>query len=232
MLRELILLAGAHEAEALMPMLKTAGPDMAISRLDTLGDLETRLEGNLDGVRLLSFGTEVIVPQSLLDRLPGPSYNIHPGPPSRPGRFPSVFALYGGDGLFGTTVHEMTARVDEGAIVAVLEFPVPAGADRMTLDGLSYQSVLKLVAELAPQLGAEEPLAPLAIQWSGAKTGQKEFDALCRLPADVSQEEFQRRYRAVGEGPFHALEIELFGHRFALDNKRGEGVSVGGVPVK
>lgn len=51
-----------------------------------------------------------------------------------------------------------------------------------------------------------------------------DFDALCRLPSDVTFDEFARRYRAVREGPHHALDIEIFGHRFKLDNRRNNDV--------
>ena len=52
----------------------------------------------------------------MLDAFAGPSYNFHPGPPNRPGRYPSVFALYDNARHFGITVHEMLPKVDSGAI--------------------------------------------------------------------------------------------------------------------
>ncbi|HEY9163372.1 MAG TPA: hypothetical protein VIN57_02085 [Magnetovibrio sp.] len=62
-------------------------------------------------------------------------------------------------------------------------------------------------------------LARIDEVWGGHATTQADFNALCRLPENVSEQEFLRRYRAVGEGPDHALEIMVHGHRFCLDNQ-------------
>ncbi len=61
-------------------------------------------------------------------------------------------------------------------------------------------------------------------EWSGPVRTKTDFDALCRLPSDVTVDQFAHRYRAIGEGPHHALDIEIFGHRFKLDNRRNNDV--------
>ncbi|SBV91764.1 conserved hypothetical protein [uncultured Alphaproteobacteria bacterium] len=209
--------------------LMRAKPYLVVTPVATLEALSARAEKSLDGARLLICGSAEIVPQALLDRFPGPSYNIHPGPPERPGRFPSVWALYHGDPQFGTTVHEAAAEVDAGPIVAVERFAIPEDADRGALDTLSLTSVLRLLVRLVPALVTRAPLPRIAERWSGRRTRQADFAALCRLPEDVDAAEFARRYRAVGEGPEHALEITRFGHRFRLDNRRDAPVTVGGL---
>lgn len=206
-----------------------AEPYLRITPVCGLDDLASRARAPLDAARLLICGTETIVPEALLGRFPGPSYNIHPGPPERRGRFPSVFALYAGDETFGTTVHEATAEVDAGPIVAVDRFDIPANADRAALDALSFASVLRTLTDLCPALVRPAPLPRIDAAWSGRAMRQADFDALCHLPADVDAAEFARRLRAVGEGPDHALDIVLFGNRFRLDNRRDGAVSLGGV---
>lgn len=209
--------------------LMRARPFLTVTPVSTAAALAARCAEPLAGARLLACATEVIVPAEILGRFAGPSYNIHPGPPEYPGRFPSVFALYDGAAKFGTTLHEMTPRVDSGAIVAVDRFAIPAAADRAGLEVLSFTSVLRLLADLCPDLVRPEPLPHAAEAWSGRASRQSDFEALCRLPADVDAAEFARRYRAVGEGPDHALEIALFGHRFRLDNRRDGAVTLAGM---
>jgi hypothetical protein len=207
-----------------------ARPILAVTPVRDAAQLKARCDRPLDGARLLICGSETIVPPEILAAFPGPSYNLHPGPPEYPGRHPSVFALYEGADGFGTTVHEVTERVDAGPIVAVERFPVPAGADRARLEQLSFASVLRLVADLCPLLVRPEPLPRIDVAWSGRRWRQADFDALCRLPDDVDEGEFRRRYRALGEGPDHALEFVRFGHRFRLDNRRQAPVTVAGCP--
>jgi len=208
-----------------------AKPILTVTPVSTQAELAARCAAPLSGARLLACATDVIVPAEILAAFPGPSYNLHPGPPAYPGRFPSVFALYDGAAEFGTALHEMIPAVDAGAIVAEDRFAIPPDADRGLLERESFTSVLRLLVRCCEALVRPAPLPPLAgAAWSGRKTNQADFDALCRLPEDVDAAEFARRYRAVGEGPDHALEISLFGHRFRLDNRRGDAVTVAGQP--
>ncbi|MBN2752020.1 MAG: hypothetical protein JXQ84_04860, partial [Rhodospirillaceae bacterium] len=208
--------------------LMRAHPILTVTPIHTLDGLLDRCARPLAGARLLTCGTDVIVPRQVLDAFSGPSYNIHPGPPDYPGRFPSVFALYDETAVFGTTVHEMTAQVDDGPIVAVDRFPIPEGADRASLEALSFMSVLRLLTDLCPALVRFEALPHSSDVWSGRPKRQADFDALCHLPEELSAVEFARRYRAVGEGPDHALDLMVFGHRFRLDNRRDSAITVGG----
>lgn len=211
--------------------LMRAEPILKVTPLSTLSALAARCGEPLAGARLLACATEVIVPERLLAAFSGPSYNLHPGPPAYPGRFPSVFALYDGAAEFGSTLHEMSGKVDEGPIVGVDLFPVPPAADRALLETHSFASVLRLLVRMCAGLVHSAPLPHLPdAAWSGRKTRQADFDALCRLPEGVDAAEFARRYRAVGEGPDHALEFTLFGHRFRLDNRRSGAVTVAGCP--
>lgn len=202
---------------------------LVVTPVADLAALQARAAQPLEGARLVICGSPEIVPAALLARFPGPSYNIHPGPPERPGRFPSVWALYRGDRAFGTTVHEAAPQVDAGPIVAVERFPIPEGCDRAALDTLSLTSVLRLLVRLAPALVARAPLAHIGERWCGPRTRLADFEALCRVPEDADAAEFARRYRAVGEGPGHAIEITRFGHRFRLDNRRDAPVTVAGL---
>lgn len=180
-------------------------------------------------VRLVAFCTEVIVPPATLERCAAGAYNFHPGPPEYPGIFPSCFAIYDGATTFGATAHRMTAMVDGGDIVAVSRFDMPPNVDRLHLDGLSFDAVMSLFKETVPRLlDLSTDLSPLGETWTGPARTRKHFEQLCHLPDNVSQEEFERRYRAVGEGPEHALTLEVHGHRFRLDNLREQDSIVRG----
>lgn len=236
MIEEILLLSDPALIPDLKAVLKTANPRLRLSTVDTLETLNTHDVHTLDKTRLISFGGELIVPAAVLKSLGGGAYNFHPGPPDRPGRYPSCFFIFDaalqaeGAHAFGSTVHEMAAQVDSGAIVATDVFPVSPYIDRLTLDALSFRSLFGLFSQLAPALANDlAPLPRIDAAWSGRATTQRDFEALCHLPQDVTEAEFQRRYRAVGEGPDHALHLTLFGHRFALDNRHTQAqVTVGG----
>jgi methionyl-tRNA formyltransferase len=205
-------------------------PSLALA--STLVELTDHLLASSTRTRVISFGSGVIVPADVLKLCNGGAYNFHPGPPNYRGLFPSVYALYDNAETFGVTCHEMSDTVDSGAIVAVQRFLITPSHNRETLDGATYAAMLELLRSLAPALAnVSAPLPHAPETWSGPLRSRKDFDALCALPGDVTDAEFQRRYRAIGEGPDHAISIKMFGQRFRLDNQRTQTVVKGGQPI-
>jgi len=215
--RTLILLAPPEDQIEAAAPLRAADPHLSIVPATDRASLEAAAAEH-PSARLLAVCSPVIVPAAVLAALPGPAYNLHPGPPAYPGLYPAAFALYDGASSFGVTLHEMAAEVDAGAIVATADIDIPAGMDRVTLETLSRQLVAHLLRQCASALAdTGTPLAPLGVAWAGPARRQADFDALCRLPDDADAAQFNRRLRAVGEGPNHALRLPRFGRWFRLE---------------
>lgn len=197
----------------------------------TIADLEAALAQSPERPRVISFGSGVVVPPDVLSTL-GPAYNFHPGPPNYRGLFPSVYALYENAAQFGVTCHEMSAEIDAGPIVAVTRFAIPAHFHREHLDALTYQEMLAMVGQLADLLGdTTKPLPHVNETWSGPLRRKADFDALCKLPPDADEAEFNRRYRAIGEGPHHALTMDVDGQLVRLSARRDGTVVRGGKTI-
>jgi len=230
MIKEILLLSDPVLSADLKAVLMHANSDLVVTCIFKRDELIKRCSGPLRQTRIVSFGSEVIVPAEILSRLDCGAYNFHPGPPTYPGRFPSSFFINDGRTRFGSTVHEMAAKVDAGAICVVDWFDVPGDIDCVSLNTLSFGSLFALFQKCAAHLAQNaEPLRRSDETWSGRTTTQQDFNALCRLALDISAEDFQRRYRAVGEGPDHALEFTVHGHRFRLDNQyESPDVLIGG----
>jgi methionyl-tRNA formyltransferase len=195
----IILLAGHPEAAFLANILTENNPELVVEVANDPGTLAGLCQTATAGTRLISFCSAVIVPKALLETLPGPSYNFHPGPPERPGRFPAVFAVYEGAERFGITVHEMVAAVDAGPIVAAEWFAVPETCDLSGLETLAFSELLDKFRQLAPFLACiDRPLPRLLVRWSGRKTRLADRDALGRITAEMDPGEVQRRTRACG----------------------------------
>jgi methionyl-tRNA formyltransferase len=196
----------------------------------SMADLSHILSGNLPHTCLVSFGSGVIVPPAILNVV-GSAYNFHPGPPNYRGLFPSVYALYDNASTFGVTCHAMSAEIDAGAIIAVNRFAITPEMDRGALDALTYQELLKLLAQLAPVFTGASPLPQSTEQWSGPLRRKADFDALCHLPAGSDETEIQRRYRAIGEGPHHALTMDVNGTRMTISSGQTGPITRGGKAV-
>jgi len=201
--REILLLTGDIEGPHLAQILGAHNPALSIVHVGTAVELSEAAAdpGGAEGRRLVAFCTGVVVPEAVLCALPGPAYNFHPGPPTFPGSWAAGFALYEGARRFGATLHVMEKRVDEGAIIAVDWFDVPANP-RLRYDELeilAYQGALRLFHAFAPRLAAEDaPLPPCGETWSGVKHTKAEVVAMREPPRDASEDEIRRRFRAFG----------------------------------
>jgi methionyl-tRNA formyltransferase len=199
-IKRIILLTSPEETPPLGDMLRVHNAGLEVVGVHDRESVAEACASAKPGTRLISFCSSVIVPGKALAAMPGPSYNFHPGPPHRPGRYPSVFAVYDGDARFGITVHEMEAKVDSGAIVAVDDFPVPPECDLAELEKITYLRLADVFRKLARHLASERlPLPHTTHTWSGHKTTLAEAIALSRITEDMSEAEVARRRRACGQ---------------------------------
>jgi methionyl-tRNA formyltransferase len=228
----IILITQREFAELVAQPLQAAAPSLRVEFAWTRDQLAEIIHRESSNARLISLGSDIVVPADLLSRLPGPAYNFHPGPPNYPGIFPSVFALYDNAKEFGVTLHEMAPQVDGGSIVAVDAFDIQLEWDRLALDTTTFAALQNMLSRFAPQLvNIDTPLQRTPTEWGSPNRRRKDFEALCFLPENIDETEFARRYRAVGEGPEHALTIKRFGRTFRLASLSADGVVRGGQPA-
>lgn len=222
-MRQILLLAEQPEHEALLSVLRRISPLVEATAISTKDELAEATQQPDPALRLVTFCTSVIIPTDILERLNGPAYNFHPGPPEVRGLFPSVYALYDGHEQFGATAHEIAEEIDSGPIVGVERTDLPDGIDRFNTEIIARRLVSRLFVKMAAYLVlTDDPLPHIDETWSGPIHTRKEFDALCRLPLDINEAEFARRYRAIGEGPDHALNFKCFGRTFKITPLPGQ----------
>lgn len=219
----LALLCPQEDARHLGALLAVANRELVVVTAADTAELE-RTVAQAGGVdRIVAFRTNSIVPADLLSQVPGPSYNFHPGPPGYPGRHPFAFALYDGATQYGVTAHEMTERVDAGAIVGALLFPLPDRPDADWLIDRAYSALLQLFVMLTPQLARiDRPLPRTDVIWDQSRRcTRKALDALRDLPSDIGSEEMERRIRALRSVRHEGIHphLTLHGRRFVLDGE-------------
>lgn len=182
----------------------------------TLDDLRVIDENGLGDAVLLSYGTSVIVPPELLNRYHA-AYNLHAASPEYPGRDPHHWAIYEGAKRYGATMHVMTDKVDDGPIVDVEWFDVPSGITPTELLAKANEASMKILLRTGKAIALGEKPAPIPIEWSGIKRKRSDFMAICRLPSNISREEFMRRYHAFDGSKYNNLTVELHGKTFRID---------------
>jgi len=214
-----VLLSPPADGRHLATALSLHNPRLVVTTVSTAVELEAAMAAAPQDVRLIAFFTGVVVSPAILERLTGPAYNFHPGPPAYPGKHPVAFALYDRAAHYGATAHEMTARTDSGPIVGTIEFPVPENMSAAWLRDQAYAATIRLFLILSrPIATLDDPLPHVRLTWGERRCSQRAFDAMRDLPPTLDREEFERRVAAfnaeTGNGaPF----VTLHGRRFVLE---------------
>ncbi|MDN3273003.1 formyltransferase family protein [Frankia sp. RB7] len=216
MVEGLALLTEPAEQVALSRILRSFRPDLTIWPVSDIAELRKLAPASLRKARLVAFASGVIVPADLLLRFGHGAYNFHPGPPNYPGWAPAHFAVYDRADAFGVTFHAMAERVDSGAILDVVSFPISQGGSLMGLGELAYAHLLQLFEVWAEPLARETSLTPrCALSWSGRANTRRRYKDACDIPLDISRDELWRRMRAFGGNHYGiAPAINLHGVTF------------------
>ena len=217
----IILLTGAVEQPIFAAVLRRYNPRLAVLPVSTSRDLAAVKSRVLRRARLIAFTTSVIVPRNVIHRLGYGAYNFHPGPPQYPGWAPAHFALYDQATEFGATLHVMVKRVDAGPIVDVALFAIPADIGVADLQQLAYAHLAEMFWRWAELLATRtEPLAELPIRWRGKRNSRRDYEAICKIPMNVPQEELARRSKAFSASHYRIVPtINLHGIQFRAVQK-------------
>jgi len=184
MAETLILLTGEVEAQHFSTILKSYKPDLNIVQAATELELRSVVEGlseeDLKQSRLVAFCINVIVPRDILKKMPGPSYNFHPGPPSYPGSHAAIFAYHDRAYDYGVTFHEMTEKVDEGQIISIQNFGIASCNNPAEIEVRAFTNLAKLFNEMAEDIAnvSSPIIRRTTAEWSGEKRGEAEALAL------------------------------------------------------
>ncbi|MCT4657247.1 MAG: formyltransferase family protein [Cohaesibacter sp.] len=176
--RTVILMMHPAEADFFLDLVASHLPHADIFSLSSLNHLEDVSFSSEEPRLLLSFLNPVIVPQTMLDCMAA-AYNLHPGPPDRPGFRPMEFAWYEGAQDYAVTLHEMTAKVDDGPILAVRPVSMDNLASLDDFEQRCYVQSVELVKDnLATMLKLGKKRSPSDHHWSGQKTTKRQYDQM------------------------------------------------------
>ena len=170
---------------------------------------------------LLSFGSGIIVPRSILASLTKPAYNLHAASPEFPGRDPHHHAVYRGAKTYGATLHLMTPEVDAGAIVGIEVFAV--GPHELPTDLLTRanEAGMILLERLGSRLLDNQPLVDLdGISWGKIKTSRADLKHFTEITPLIDDVEFARLYKSFDGGVHNNLALQLHGKTFRIDQQK------------
>ena len=197
---------------------KDAGIKIELLMAASINDLEQFFINDHD--LLLSFGTNIVVPDWILKKRNLTALNVHSAPPEYPGRDPHHFAVYDGVEEYGATLHIMNKKVDSGPIIAVKKFKINHKEVPWKLLSKANNASWDLIKGLFEKLSKGSALIPLPeIFWGKRVTTRKMFHDMCKLDLHLSEEEFIRRLRAFSFPGHNNLYLDFYGYKFYIENK-------------
>ncbi len=159
---------------------------------------EELLEWN--GDIIISYLSQWIIPQLLLDKAAVAAINFHPGPPEYPGIGCTNFAIYNGEKVFGVTCHYMKAQVDTGEIIRVSRFPILPEDTVYTLTQHCYEIIYRLFIEVMSGLISGKSFPQSDEHWTRKPYTRKQLNELCIVDPGMDRKEIKRRLRATTYG--------------------------------
>lgn len=156
---------------------------------------------NWRGDLLVSYLSQWIIPQSLLQKASFAAINFHPGPPEYPGIGCTNFAVYNRENEFGITCHHMLAKVDTGSIICVKRFALLAGDTVYSITQRCYETIHELFIEIMENILAnDKPLPESHEEWTRKPYTRKQLNELCLLKPGMNAEEVKLRLKATTYG--------------------------------
>jgi methionyl-tRNA formyltransferase len=141
------------------------------------------------------------VPESVLALAPF-AFNVHPSLlPRHRGPDPYFWALASQDRETGVTAHVLTARYDEGPILAQRTLPIPGAVDAWRLARLLDRPALSLMREIACRHGRGETLSAEAQDEAKATLAPEPEDDDCELRFSWPAATLLARIRAAAPWP-------------------------------
>jgi methionyl-tRNA formyltransferase len=218
MIDSIILLNNGMMNEKIESNFRAINPDVKVTLIQDLVNLVELPEALLRKSRLIAYLSGLIVPLAIIKKLGYGAYNFHSGPPTRPGFASLEMAIYEGDEIFATTLHELDELVDTGKINSMHAFPIPKNITAPELFTLVLNSMMTLFERNNADLLKPKPLAVVPIPWGNKKMTKAESTSFFKISRDISQDEFDLRFRAFGHGISQKLQLIEDGNIYEIEN--------------
>ncbi|KZY42583.1 hypothetical protein A3732_16005 [Oleiphilus sp. HI0050] len=176
---------------------------------DKLPDSLNDWQGDL----IISYLSRWVVPEWLIHRANIAAINFHPAPPNYPGIGCNNFALYNNESEYGVTCHHMEKIVDTGRIISVKVFPLLPNDTIASLLPRIYDHQLILFYDVLTYALRNGEFQTSDRKWERAPYTRNEFDELFEIKLDMTEEEINKRVRAVSYEGFQPY-IKLHGKTF------------------
>ncbi|MBJ7223352.1 MULTISPECIES: formyltransferase family protein [unclassified Brenneria] len=125
---------------------------------------------------IISFKSDLVLPEPILDHAAKGAINFHPSSPKYRGLGGYHYAVDNHDARFGATCHYMDKHIDHGQIIQTSEFRLSPTETPEMLRSRTAAYCLTLLYDVCIKIYHDEPLPRSAIRWGDRLFTHRELE--------------------------------------------------------
>ena len=148
------------------------------------------------------------------------SFNFHPGPPEYPGFGCYNFALLDKVSVYGSTIHMIDDKFDNGKILHVNRFKV--SYKKLNLEKLismTHKSIIKQAKDFINDILNEQLKINDKLKWKKKAFTKKEFEIEREIKLNDSKKRILKKIKAFTYKDYESVYINLKGFKFEFKKK-------------
>jgi len=169
---------------------------------------------------IISYISNWIISEKLLNKTKKWNINFHPGPPEYPGTGCFNFAIYNSETIYGTTAHIMEPNVDTGEIIGVKRFSISKKETVKSLSDKTYENLFLLFKEVIKYLINNNSLPIINENWKRKPYKRSDLEYLSTIDISMSNEEIKKRIRSTYFPGKPGPKINIGGYAFEYNPDR------------
>ncbi len=169
---------------------------------------------------LISFLNSLYISKSVRKKIKINSFNFHPGPPEYPGFGCYNFALLNQAKVYGSTIHIINDKFDNGKIVDVSKFKISyKKIDLARLINLTHNKILKQAKNFINNSLIKKIPYKCKEKWKRKAYTKREFEAAREIKLNDNKEKILRKIKAFSFKNYKTVYINFRGYKFEFKKK-------------
>ena len=169
---------------------------------------------------LISFLNSVYINKNVRKKIKINSFNFHPGPPEYPGFGCYNFALLDKTNFYGTTVHIIDDKFDNGEIVNVNKFKVLY--KELSLEKLikiTHKKILEQAKDFIKDILNKQLKTKSNFRWKKKAYTKKQFEIARKIKLNDSKRNILRKIKAFSYKDYESIYVNFKRFKFELKKK-------------
>ncbi len=169
---------------------------------------------------LISFLNPVYINRNIRKKIKINSFNFHPGPPEYPGFGCYNFALLDKVNFYGTTVHIIDDKFDNGKIIDIKKFKI--SYKKINLDKLikmTHNNIFKQAKNFLKKILNHQLKIKNNLKWKRRAFTKKEFEIAREIKLNESKKSVLKKIKAFSYKNYESVYIKHKGMKFELKTK-------------